>query len=37
MPRARQRFAVSNDSVRLKNGITFSWERTATLLVCVPE
>src|SRR6476619_5600042 len=31
-----QRFAVSNDSVRLKNGITFSWKRTATWLVCVP-
>ena len=28
--------AGSNDSVRLKNGITCSWKRTATSLVCVP-
>jgi hypothetical protein len=27
MPRARQRFADSNDNVRLKNGITFSWKQ----------
>lgn len=30
------RFAGSNDSVRLKNGITCFWKRTATALVCVP-
>ncbi len=29
--------ASSNESVRLKNGITCSWNRTATWLVCVPE
>jgi hypothetical protein len=33
---SRHRFAGSNDSVRLKNGITCSWTRTATSLVCVP-
>jgi hypothetical protein len=33
---SRHRFAGSNDSVRLKNGITCSWKRTATSLVCVP-
>ena len=30
------RLTGSNDSVRLKNGITCSWKRTATSLVCVP-
>ena len=30
MPRVGQRLADSNDNVRLKNGITFSWKRTAT-------
>ena len=33
---SRYCFAGSNDSVRLKNGITCSWKRTATSLVCVP-
>ena len=33
---SRHRFAGSNVSVRLKNGITCSWKRTATSLVCVP-
>jgi len=30
------RFAAWNVSVRLKNGMTCSWKRTATSLVCVP-
>ena len=34
--KSRHRLAGSNDSVRLKNGMTCSWKRTATSLVCVP-
>src|SRR5204863_2067045 len=34
--RWRHRLTGSNDSVRLKNGITCSWKRTATSLVWVP-
>jgi len=34
--RAGHFFVASKDSVRLKNGMTCSWKRTATSLVWVP-